>query len=469
MTTFAERLRDLRRAAGLSQTELAGDGISPSYVSLLESGRRRPSPSVAAQLAAKLGCSTSQLLDGEPSERERRVELELAYARLALSHGAGDDALSRLTAMLADNDLAAADEVRVKILLAQAQEQGGDLPAAVGTLAPLFEQTRAQAESALTLADIGLHLCHCYKSTGDFSRAVLIGEQALQACRDEGLAGTDDYFRLAATVMAAYGDLGDEAHALTWARELIAAAEQAGAKDGQAALYWNASVLAEQDGRLLEALSLSQKAIAHLSELDDSRDLARLKLSSGEVLLALDPPRLEEARQALERAYPELRRLGSALDLVEWEYVRSTVALLEEDVPLAESLARSALRRLPEDAGADHLGAVHQTLGDVLAAQGRTSEATEHYRIATDLRSAGHPGRAAALAWRDLAERLRAAGDVEATLRAYRGALDAAGIRDRSKAVVASIELLSSGHPSEGSSPSSRSSSVPASGLPEQH
>src|SRR5947209_12226166 len=85
MSTFAERLKALRRGAGLSQTELAGDGISPSYVSLLESGRRTPSPAVAALLAAKLGCSASQLLDGEPSERERGLQLELAYAELTLS------------------------------------------------------------------------------------------------------------------------------------------------------------------------------------------------------------------------------------------------------------------------------------------------------------------------------------------------------------------------------------------------
>src|SRR5947209_17831060 len=95
MTTFGERLRALRRATGLSQTQLAGDGLSPSYVSLLESDRRRPSPAVAAQLAAKLGCSTSQLLDGEPSERERRVQLEIAYAELALRRGGTGDARDR--------------------------------------------------------------------------------------------------------------------------------------------------------------------------------------------------------------------------------------------------------------------------------------------------------------------------------------------------------------------------------------
>src|SRR3954469_3701792 len=105
LTTFAERLRDQRRAAGMSQTQLAGDGISPSYVSLLESDRRRPSPGVAALLAAKLGCSTSQLLDGEPSERERRVQLELAYAELALRHDGATDAISRLRALLSEPEL----------------------------------------------------------------------------------------------------------------------------------------------------------------------------------------------------------------------------------------------------------------------------------------------------------------------------------------------------------------------------
>ncbi len=42
---FGERLRTLREAAGLSQTALAGDRFSPSYLSHLESGRREPTPS----------------------------------------------------------------------------------------------------------------------------------------------------------------------------------------------------------------------------------------------------------------------------------------------------------------------------------------------------------------------------------------------------------------------------------------
>jgi len=437
-TTFPERLRNLRRTAGLSQTELAGEGISPSYVSLLESGRRRPSPAVAALLAAKLGCSTSELLDGEPSEHERRVELELAYAELALRHSGATETAPRLSALLEEPDLASGHRTDATILLARALEQTGELPRAVNLLMPLFERARA-GDRAVSVPRVAIPLCHCYKSTGDYNRAVAIGEQALEACRARGLEGTDDYYRLAATVMYAYADMGDESHALNWARQLIASAEAAGNRSGQAALYWNASLLAEHEGRIEEALDLSRKAIAHFGELGDERDLARLKVASASVMLAADPPLLDEARDALERAHPELRRLGSELDLVEWEHYSSTVALLDGDVATAEQRALAAIRRLPEDAGSENLGLAHRALGDALRARGQHREAMEHYNIAADLQLLGSSGRAAALYWRDLAERLLAAGETGRAIRAYRGALDAAGVRDRTKAVLAVI------------------------------
>jgi transcriptional regulator with XRE-family HTH domain len=437
-TTFAERLRNLRRAAGLSQTELAGDGISPSYVSLLESGRRRPSPAVAALLAAKLGCSTSELLEGEPSEHERRVQLELAYAELALRHDGAPETISRLSTLLEEPDLGPPERVEATILLARAFEQAGELPRAINLLLPLFERARV-GDKAVSVPRVAIPLCHCYKSTSDFNRAVNIGEQALEVCRARGLEGTDDFYRLAATVMYAYADMGDEAHALSWARDLIASAEASGNRSGQAALYWNASLLAEHEGRIEEALDLSHKAIAHFGELGDERDLARLKVASASVMLAADPPLLDEARVALESAHPNLRRLGSELDLVEWEHYRSSVALLDGDVPKAETLALAAIRRLPEDAGSENLGLAHRALADALLARGRHREAVEHYSIAADLQLLGSSGRAAALLWRDLAERLLAAGETDRAIRAYRGALDAAGVRDRTRAVLSAI------------------------------
>jgi len=444
VTTFAERLRALRRAAGLSQTELAGDGLSPSYISLLESGRRRPSPAVASLLAAKLGCSTSQLLDGEPSEHERRIQFELAYAELALRHDGAEEAVRRLAELLEEADLRPADETRATLLLAEAQERAGDLRGAIATLTPALERARAIGElSALPL--IAVQLCYSHWAVGDVNRAITVGESALDACRQQGLTGSEEYFRLASTVMYAYADAGDEAHAGTWAAQLIEEAEAAGSRGGAAALYWNASLLAEREGRIDEALRLSGRALAHMSEFGNSRDLARLKVASAGVLLAADPPRVDEAEAALARAKDELERLGSEVDLVEFDQLQSTVALLSRDIGEAEELARVAAARLPQDAGAEQLSLAHRALGDALAAQGRRDEALQHWRNGADLLGTANPGRGTALAWRDLAERFRSAGDTEAAVKEYRAALDAAGIRDRTKAVLAVIAELSAG------------------------
>jgi len=396
---------------------------------------------VASLLAAKLGCSTSQLLDGEPSEHERRIQLELAYAELALRHDGAEEAVTRLKALLEEADLRAPDETKATLLLAEAQERVGDLRAAIATLTPAFERARA-AGDRFALPRIAVQLCYSHWAAGDVNRAITDGEGALEVCRQQGLSGSEEYFTLASTVMYAYADAGDEAHAATWAAQLIEEAEAAGSRGGGAALYWNAALLAEREGRIDDALRLSGKALGHLSELGDSRDLARLKVASAGVLLAADPPRVEEAEAALDQAEEELRRLGSEVDLVEFDHLRSTVALLNRDSHEAEDLARGAAGRLPQDAGAEQLSLAHRALGDALAAQQRRGEALQHWTNAVDLLGTANPGKATALSWRDLAERFRAAGDTEAAVSAYRASLDAAGVRDRTKAVLAVIAGL---------------------------
>ncbi|MFM8978929.1 MAG: helix-turn-helix domain-containing protein, partial [Planctomycetia bacterium] len=68
---FAEALCAARAAAGLSQADLARRaGLTPAYVSLLESGRRRPPrPPVVERLARALGNAPGPLLELAALER----------------------------------------------------------------------------------------------------------------------------------------------------------------------------------------------------------------------------------------------------------------------------------------------------------------------------------------------------------------------------------------------------------------
>src|SRR5213080_1118136 len=74
------RLRQLRVAAGLTQSDLAGDRFSKEYVSQIERGKTRPTPETTAWLAQRLGVDASFLATGVATELLHRVEATLARA-----------------------------------------------------------------------------------------------------------------------------------------------------------------------------------------------------------------------------------------------------------------------------------------------------------------------------------------------------------------------------------------------------
>src|SRR3954462_8777562 len=61
---LGERLRQLRVAAGLTQTELAGDRFSKEYVSQIERGKTRPTEGTIKWLADRLGVDAGFLANG---------------------------------------------------------------------------------------------------------------------------------------------------------------------------------------------------------------------------------------------------------------------------------------------------------------------------------------------------------------------------------------------------------------------
>ena len=71
---FADRLRDIREAAGLSQAQLAEKaGMHRFGVSKLEQGLRAPSWATVQALAAALGVSCEEFqVAGEPAARATR-------------------------------------------------------------------------------------------------------------------------------------------------------------------------------------------------------------------------------------------------------------------------------------------------------------------------------------------------------------------------------------------------------------
>ena len=84
--TLGQRLRALRIERGLSQSDLAGDLVSPSYISLIESDRRSPERDVLDGLARRLGCSTLFLESGVAPEELNEQRLRLQFAEIRQAH-----------------------------------------------------------------------------------------------------------------------------------------------------------------------------------------------------------------------------------------------------------------------------------------------------------------------------------------------------------------------------------------------
>src|SRR5690606_22712549 len=83
---LGRRVRHHRRAAGLTLAQLAERvGLSTSALSLLENGRREPRISTLSALAAALGVDVQQLLDAGPPSR--RAALEVRWERAQRSPG----------------------------------------------------------------------------------------------------------------------------------------------------------------------------------------------------------------------------------------------------------------------------------------------------------------------------------------------------------------------------------------------
>ena len=67
------RVRELRARRGISQTTMASEaGISGSYLSLIESGRRPVGSALLAKFSILLGCTVEYLQSGRGGLRRRQ-------------------------------------------------------------------------------------------------------------------------------------------------------------------------------------------------------------------------------------------------------------------------------------------------------------------------------------------------------------------------------------------------------------
>jgi tetratricopeptide (TPR) repeat protein len=427
VAVLGQRLRSARVAAGLTQAELAGDEVTAAYISRIEAGQRRPEAKLLERMAARLDVELSSLVDAPVNQRADELRVRLDHAELSLVSGDAQTALDSVDEVLAEESFADAEVVRrgrqVRALALEALGRSGE---AIRLLEDLV--THPTPDVGWVKAVIALS--RCYRESGDFARAIEVGERAGGMIDELGLAGTTEAIQLTVTIAGAYLERGDLAHALQMCERCIEDAERVHSPVAKASAYWNASVIESLRGNAGAALELAQKAIALFELGEDSRNLGRLRTEVAFMQMLQTPPDPGAAKRTLELAERELTwSSASQVDRARHRLMAGKADFLLGDNESAEGHAESA-RELVGDESPMLLAETQALAGQIQAARGDLDSARASYSDAIASLSGVGIDRDVARLWFDLARLLEQAGDSSGALDAYRRGATATGLVD---------------------------------------
>jgi len=413
-------------AAGLTQTDLAGERFSKEYVSQIERGKTRPTPETVAWLAARLNVDPAFLASGVSIDERGRVETLLARAEaLTEAHRFVEAIVAYEEAAPAVEATNSAElEVRRRAGDAWARMQDGDPRAAI----ELLHGARALAEglifSDLDRADIVFRLGVCRYKLSSISTAIALFDEALTLAERSELPS--DLLR--ADILGWRSRCHRRQRDLEAAREDVERAlELARSLDDRRATanaYFQASLVAERMGHWVLSRNYAEQAKLLYQELDDERNVGRLLMNMGGLNLLLGKP--EQAIEQLKQSFASAVEVGTQADAAQSLGGIATVHLRLGEYEDAVKNALHALELL--DGREDYLDEIGQsrlTLGRGLLELGRLSEAEEAFRGADDaferLSSISHR----AGAWIALGDLAARRGDDTEAARWYRNAAEA--------------------------------------------
>ncbi|MEU5988219.1 helix-turn-helix transcriptional regulator [Spirillospora sp. NPDC047418] len=460
-----ERVRNLRLTRRLSQAQLAGHDLSDSYISLIESGKRTPTPTVLRMLAERLGCTPEYLAEGVEPEQRAHLEVRERHAHLALLRGDAATAEAGFDEVIArsdDPDLTS----RARWGRARALEELGRTDAAIA----LFEELREQAERdpgrASWLPPV-IALARCYHAVGDLGQAIALGERAVARLEQLGLGVGHEFTEAGRILLLAYVDRSDPARAHELGRRLLHP-EQSADVDLVSVHYQRASMRALEEGTVGDSLYFADQALAARTDASPVQSRARLALAGAKALLrgvvpfsAIAPPGAmapaefgfenprpegtrEAAREALEllRATDDLegdesteRTIAKARALVLMGELDDAIATLEQFLNTGMALAApTSNHSVTPQPGGDLAVRTQKTvlarlvLARARVAQGDNMAAKVVLRAASEQLTTLPAGRPAAHLFRELGELDELVQDIEGAAAAYRQALQAAGL-----------------------------------------
>ncbi|MFI6209079.1 helix-turn-helix domain-containing protein [Streptomyces sp. NPDC051041] len=354
---FGERLRKLRKQRSLSQRDLAKARITPSYISLLESGRRVPTLDVLVQLSTALEVSL-ETLTGAPVDFP---ELSARDTAPPSPHAGRDSAALRGSA--ADALLAAGFE---------------DLPLDVRRerLEALYQELLASPPS-WALVQVAFQLAQLLADLGDAEARFGVLSTVAGILKESDSPGIR--LRTFTDLAAAARDAGNMPAARAALADGRAEIEASGAHhsaDHVRLVSVELSVRCEADERLSDLRPLADELLEAARHIDSPAVLGRAHWSVGTMLA-----RYHQTEEAVPHLMAARGILSNAsLPIHEWLHFCTALASLLIDLDVEEETARrhlDAALAVTEASGWPPTAALLKAKARHLVARGAAAEAEE--------------------------------------------------------------------------------------------
>ena len=371
----------------MSQAGLAEPDLSDSYISLIESGRRIPSPAVVELLAERLGCSAAYLRCGVEETMLAELKGRLSDAHRALYGGRAEQALAQLTDLATSAELSTIPTLHAKMRhsTAVALEAAGRYDEAIAMLHQLLDPVspaaahphgaRGEADTDTGEGDVPVlgasrpgelgwpqwaalqvAVARCHRRSGHDDRAARTAGPAftLAAAAADGGDGeaAAAAVELGAVLVEVFADRGDLLLARQTCTRLLILAQDSGHPRARLQAYRQAVLLAEMTGEEEDAAGWARRAV-HLMEADETfRHATELHARCAALLLRVHPDQAAHARELLTRQLARAALTGvtpqTLTELAEAE-------LLLDHPAQAAAHARQALHT-PDTGGCDIAG-----------------------------------------------------------------------------------------------------------------
>jgi tetratricopeptide (TPR) repeat protein len=425
---LGERLRQLRVAANLTQSELAGERFSKEYVSQIERGKTRPTRETIEWLAARLGVDPGFLANGVATDERGRLEGALARAEALIEALENDEAAAEYESLVPAARATGVPELAVRALVGagRTQMRMGALRQALELLNEARGMVDTGTFSDLERSEVLYALGVCRYQLNSVQTALGLLNESLALAERSGMPSDQLRSNILSWRSRCWRRQRDYEAAREDIERALQLAEDANDPRTIGAAYFQASLVADREGHWVLARNYAERARNAYEELNDQVHVGQLTNNLGALNFLLGKP--DEAIALLKEAFSialDTRRDADAAQAVS---SMAQIHLRTGSVDQAEEQARHALRLL-ETAGnedyVDEVGNAHLVLGRSLLEQDRLDEAEAEFAAAEacfdQLGSASH--RAAAWVARgDLAARR---GDTTLAAHLFRTAAEA--------------------------------------------